>query len=124
MICVDTNIWIETQRSPALLQQLRSLLRRGEVLLPVVVRVELLAGSGRPQRVERDLEALSPVEPGHSAWAQIEQWARAGAAAGQHFGMSDLIIAALAAERDAAVWTREEDFTRMAALGWIKLHVV
>lgn len=101
---------------------LRNLLRRREVLLPVVVRIELLAASRRRERSVPDLEALRPVEPDHEAWARVESWARAGAAAGQRFGIPDLVIAALAAERDAAVWTLDEDFTRMAALGWVRLH--
>jgi predicted nucleic acid-binding protein len=45
-----------------------------------------------------------------------------GADRGQRFGVGDLPIAALAAERNALVWSLDADFERMARLKPVQLY--
>lgn len=125
MVCVDTSVWIAAQRGAdeAALSSLEHLLDRSEVLLAVVVRVELLAGARRQdwQRWMASLNALKLALPQRATWARIEHWLPSATAAGLRFSMADLLIAALAAEAGARVWSLDLAFERMAGLGWIRL---
>jgi predicted nucleic acid-binding protein len=62
-------------------------------------------------------------DPG-STWRRIEGWLGAIKNAGDWFGVSDLLIAGIAAEHGAAIWSLDSDFTRMANLKFISLHRV
>ena len=44
--------------------------------------------------------------------------------AGRRFGVADLLIAAVAAENRLAIWSRDRDFTELAALGFVLVHEV
>ncbi len=87
------------------------------------MKVELLAGTraGDVGRLQRTLWALPPFVPSNDTWSLIEEWALRAAARGQRFGLGDLLIGALAAERGGAVWSLDGDFERMARLRWLKL---
>lgn len=125
MICVDTSVWVAAQcgRDPVIQDELQTQLDAGEVVLPVVVRIELLAGTAprQQQRLARDLSALPLATPNLQTWRQMEAWIQDAANAGRRFGFADLLIAALAAERDARVWSLDHAFAAMAELGWIRL---
>lgn len=123
MIAVDTSVWIVFFRGkdPAVTARLQDLLRRDAVVLPVPVRIELLGGLGRQDRarLKKLLDAVPPVRPTAETWTLIETWVERAWASGDHFGMGDLLIAALAAEGKHALWSLDGDFARMAALGFI-----
>ena len=53
----------------------------------------------------------------------MERWAIAGAAAGQRFGVGDLLVAAIASQNDCAIWSLDDDFVRMSRLGFVTLAV-
>lgn len=126
MICVDTSVWIAAQRGhdPGSRLELHRLLQLDQVMMPVVVRLELLTGAPRArlQRWMEDLDALPAVLPAVPTWRRLEQWVTAAPAAQRRFGIPDLLIAALAAERDAAIWSLDRAFTEMADLGWVSLY--
>lgn len=125
MVVVDTSVWIAAFREPhgATGASLRQLLDDDAVGLPAPVRIELLAGTGRRDhdRMLSNLSALPRLVPSRPTWSVIEGWTIEAAHAGERFGMVDLLIAALAAEERAHLWSLDRAFTRMAARGWIKL---
>ncbi|MEK6608159.1 MAG: PIN domain-containing protein [Myxococcota bacterium] len=126
MIVVDSSVWVASFRSPdsALGDALRRALRGDHVLLAAPVRIEILAGASRRDLppLRRVLDALPSIFPTEATWGRIERFVERAAAKGQRFGVADLLIGGLAAERDVAVWSLDLDFRRMAGLGFVKLH--
>jgi predicted nucleic acid-binding protein len=127
MIVVDTSVWIDyfRSRAGATIDHLHSLLDADEVALAAPVRIELLSGVRRGEvgRLKRVLSALPRWLPTDATWTTMELWAERAGARGQRFGMGDLLVAALTAERGAAVWSLDADFGRMMRLGFVRLHV-
>lgn len=126
MIVVDTSVWIAAQRGrdPITLKYLRELIAADEVALALPVRAELRAGTSavdRP-RLLRGLSGLPVARPTDETWCTVESWIDAAAAKGQTFSQTDLLIAALAHELGALVWTLDQDFERLAALGYVRLY--
>lgn len=125
MILVDTSVWVAALRSAesAEAARLRGLLDEDQVALAAPVRIELLSGASRRDlpRLRRVLSALPTWYPVRSTWALAESWIEPATKRGQRFGFADLLIGALAAEKQAEVWSRDGDFARLARLGLIEL---
>ena len=126
MIVVDTSVWVAVLRSAtapeaALLAQL---IDANTVVLPLPVRLELLAGAPAKDRgaLRKRLLALDVAWPTDDTWALVERWVESAADRGQHFGVGDLLIAALAHERGALVWSLDGDFERLARLKLVQLY--
>lgn len=127
MIAVDTSVWIDffRGRSPAA-EKLSGLLDRDEVALPIPVKIEILSGAKKSeaQLLERVLSALPVLYPTEPLWKLLAKWVTAGAAAGQRFGVGDLLVAGLAVEHDCSLWSLDSEFARMASLRMVTLAVV
>lgn len=123
MILVDTSVWVAAQRNPrgVAALTLNGFIEADEALLAQPVRLELLAGvAARDRRAFRQgLGALPVAAPTEGTWALIESWIEPAADAGHRFGVTDLLVAALAAERGALVWSLDSDFGRMETLKFI-----
>lgn len=126
MVVVDTSVWVAVLRSRAAPEAsvLEALLDADDVILAVPVRLELLLGAPARERarLRRTLSALPVAFPTDETWTLMEGWAEGAADAGQRFGAGDLLIAALASERDALVWSLDSDFERMARLKFVSLY--
>ena len=126
MIFVDTSVWIAAQRNPSSgeAERLRSLLDADVVEVALPVRLELLAGVARKSRrtFQRLFSALPVSYHTHDTWRRVSGWVVDAADAGHRFTMTDLLVAALAHERGALVWSIDSDFVQMEKLGFVRLH--
>jgi predicted nucleic acid-binding protein len=126
VIVVDTSVWVAALRgakqSPA--GTLNGLLDADDVVLPLPVRLELFAGAARAQRaaLRRALTALPVAAPNDHTWERVEGWIEYAADRGQRFALTDLLIAAIADDLGALVWSLDADFKRMEALKLVRLY--
>jgi predicted nucleic acid-binding protein len=120
VIVVDTSVWVAARRhtAGAISTTLAGLLDADEVALALPVRLELWAGTARADRraFRRAFSALPLLVPTDETWKPLEQWIARAADAGERFAFTDLLIARLADEVGALVWSLDRDFERMAAL--------
>ena len=70
----------------------------------------------------RALTALPIVIPTEDTWRVVEGWIAPAADRGHRFAVTDLLVAALAHEVDALVWSLDSDFERMEELGLAKRY--
>ena len=126
MIVVDTSVWVTAlrQSDSQAARTLRALLDADEVALPLPVRVELLSGVSAGDRagLTRALRGLPVIVADEDVWAQIERWTLAAAAAGNRFGVTDLLIAAAAHAVGGPLWSEDDAFARMEGLGMIERY--
>jgi predicted nucleic acid-binding protein len=126
VIVVDTSVWVAAVREPtaAVAVTLRQLIDADEVSLALPVRLELMAGVARKDRIafRRALSALPVVVPSEETWRMIEGWIAPAADAGHRFAVTDLLVAGLAHDIGALVWSLDSDFDRMETLGLVRLY--
>lgn len=127
MIVVDTSVWVDAIRCPKGITQstLKQLIDADEVGLALPVRIELMAGIARKDRraFGRALSGLPVLIPTEETWRLIESWVTPAADKGQRFAVTDLLIAGLANESGALVWSLDEDFDRLEELGLVQTYV-
>ena len=126
MIVVDTSIWIDAHRQPAgrTARGLAALIDADEVALALPVRIELTAGVARRDRsaLVRALAALPVLRPSDETWNWIEWRVPLAADKGYRFGVSDWLVAALAHEIAAPVWSADKDFIALERLKFVTRH--
>ena len=126
MILADTSVWIEVRRRPEApaAAAFRALVDSDDLLLALPVRLELLAGvSVRDRKAfTRALTGLPIVFPTDETWHIVQGWVPAAADKGHRFALTDLLIAALAHQADALIWSLDEDFARMESLGMARRY--
>jgi predicted nucleic acid-binding protein len=94
------------------------------VALALPVRLELWAGIAKSdrRRFVRAFSALPVLVPTEETWQPLGDWIARAADAGQRFAMTDLIIARLADEIGALVWSLDSDFERLARLKFVRMY--
>ena len=126
MIAVDTSVWVAAQRHPAgdMARTLLSLLDADEVALALPVRLELWAGIAKADRrgFARAFSALPVLIPTEQTWQPLADWIVRAAEAGQRFASTDLLIARLADEIGALVWSLDSEFARLARLKFVRMY--
>ena len=126
MIVVDTSVWVEASRARGAKARaaLQSLIDADEVALALPVRLELAAGLARKDRGPflRALSALPLLVPTEDTWQLVESWIAPAADRGQRFSVTDLLIAGLTHEIGALVWSLDDDFERLARLGYVQVY--
>jgi predicted nucleic acid-binding protein len=126
VIVVDTSVWVSAFRQAASREAplLAALLDADQVLLAVPVRTELIGGARTADRsrLRKLLTALPLVYPTDETWTTMDGWADRARDRGERFGVGDLLIAALARESGALVWSLDADFDRMERIGFIDLY--
>jgi predicted nucleic acid-binding protein len=122
LLFVDTSVWVNffRGREPEV-RRLSDFLDEGRVALAAPVRVELLSGASKNdfRRLQRTLSALPVFFPSEATFRLIETWLERAVAGGERFGAVDLLIAAIAQEREGRLWSLDADFKRMARLGFV-----
>ncbi len=125
MIVVDTSVWVAARRHPAgdVAKTLRGRLDADEVALALPVRLELWAGTAKADRraFRRAFSALPLLVPSEETWRPLDEWIVRAADAGERFAVTDLLIARLADEIGALVWSIDKDFERMGRLKLLQL---
>jgi predicted nucleic acid-binding protein len=120
VIVVDTSVWVAARRNPGgeVFTTLQGLLDAGEVALALPVRLELWAGTAKADRraFRRAFSALPLLVPTEETWKPLDEWIARAADAGERFAVTDLLIARLADEIGALLWSLDRDFERMAHL--------
>lgn len=126
MVVVDTSVWVAVLRSATAPEAplLAQLLDADAVIMPLPARIELIAGVPARARaaLRRRLSAVAVAHPTEETWSMVERWVETAADKGHRFGVGDLLIAALAAERHALVWSLDRDFERMARLKLVQVY--
>ena len=122
MIVVDTSVWVAALRSRRdEARVLEMLIDEDEVLLATPVKIELLSGTSPKDRraLRAGLSALPLAYPTDDTWRLMESWTDRAVKKGDAFGLGDLLIAAIAHEAGALVWSLDDAFRRME-----RLHLV
>jgi predicted nucleic acid-binding protein len=127
LILVDTSVWIDFfSHSPGLAGgELRRMIEEVEPFaITGVVVAEILQGIRRDvHRVERFLSLWDMLEPrGFSTYREASAISREARSKGVSLTTIDTLIAAIALEHNASLFTLDEDFSRIARITSLRLY--
>jgi predicted nucleic acid-binding protein len=127
LILVDTSVWIDFfSSSPGRAgDELRRLIDEVEPFaLTGVVVTEVLQGLTRDvNRIERYLSLWEMIEPrGFSTYREASAISRLARSRGISLTTIDTLIAAIALEHRASVFSLDKDFSRVARITALRLH--
>jgi predicted nucleic acid-binding protein len=127
LILVDTSVWIDFfSISPGGAgDELRRLIDEAEPFaLTGVIVTEILQGLKRDiQRIERFLSMWEMLEPrGFSTYREASAISRLARSKGISLTTIDTLIAAIALEHDASLFSLDKDFSRIARLTPLGLY--
>jgi hypothetical protein len=127
LILVDTSVWIDflSSRPGSAGQELRRLIEEGvAVAVTGVVVTEILQGLKRDvKRIENYLSLFDLVEAsGFETYQNAAALFRSARSQGVSLTTTDVLIATIAVENGAAVFSLDRDFVRMAHIVGLQLH--
>ncbi len=127
MILVDTSVWIDFfSSSPGLAgHQLRRMILEAEPFaMTGVIVAEVLQGLKRDiPRIERYLSQWEMLEPGgFFTYREAAAISRLARARGISLSTIDTLIAAIAMEKGASLFSLDKDFSRIARITSLRLH--
>jgi len=127
LILVDTSVWIDFfSSSPGRAgRELRRMIHEVEPFaLTGVVVTEVLQGLTRDvNRIERYLSMWELLEPtGFSTYREASAISRLARARGISLTTIDTLIAAIALEHQASLFSLDKDFSRVARISALRLH--
>lgn len=128
MILVDSSVWIDflsSSPSPAGAELRRMIHEAEPFALAGVVVTEVLQGLKRDvSRIQHYLSQWDMLEPsGFSTYREAAVLFRAARAKGIAVTTIDVLIAAIALEHSATVFTLDKDFSRIAGIVRLPLYV-
>ena len=129
MILVDSSVWIDffgSSPGRAGTELRRMIVDAEPFALTGVVVTEILQGLTRDaSRIERYLSQWEMVEPtGFRTYREAATIFRQGRAKGVTLTTIDAVIAAIALEHGASLFTLDKDFFRIARITGLSLHSV
>jgi len=129
LILVDTSVWIDyfSSSAGAAGRELRRMIADDEPFaLSGVVLVEILQGLTRDvARIERYLAQWDLLEPrGFPTYRRAADIFRLARSRGITLTTVDTLIASIALEHGASVFTLDKDFSRIARLTHLVLHTL
>ena len=129
MILIDTSVWIDffSSRPSRAGSELRRMIADAEPFaLAGVVVAEILQGLTRDvARIERYLSMWQFLEPvGFSTYREAAAIFRLARSRGVSLSTIDTLIAAIALDHGAALFTLDRDFNRIARLTGLSLYPV
>jgi predicted nucleic acid-binding protein len=127
LILVDTSVWIDFLRSPPGRSgaELKRMIEEVEpIALTGVVVSEILQGLTRDvNRVERYLSSWDMLEPRRfSTYREAAAISRLARSRGISLTTTDALIAAVALEHRASLFSSDKDFSRVARITALRLH--
>ena len=127
MILVDTSVWIDFfNRSPGPAgSELRRMIEEAEPFaLTGVIVTEILQGlCQEAHRIEGYLSLWEMLEPrGFFTYQEAAAISRLGRSRGIRLTTIDTLIAAVALERDAILFSLDKDFSQIARLTPLRLY--
>jgi predicted nucleic acid-binding protein len=128
LILVDTSVWIDflgSSPSPAGAELRRMIADAEPFALSGIVITEILQGLKRDvSRIEHYLSQWQMLEPtGFPTYHEAASIFRAARAKGVTVTTTDALIAAIASEHRATLFTLDKDFARIAGVVQLPLHV-
>ena len=119
LVLVDTSVWVRFFREATSLESrvLDGLLAVGPVATCPPIRTETISGAPTKREYERLrqlFDALTNLELPAGVWRTVEASRFGLARQGIQASVVDVLIAVTAHAHRAALWTLDEDFTRIA----------
>ncbi|MBV6494674.1 MAG: tRNA(fMet)-specific endonuclease VapC [Turneriella sp.] len=126
MVFIDTSVWIDFFRPKphACKNEVIRLLDDDNVALAYPVFAELLIGANKTDaaRLVPLLQALPQHYPSQKSCEMITEMIHIARQKGYTFAFADLLIAALAREAKATIWSFDSDFQFMEKLNLVRLY--
>lgn len=129
MILVDSSVWIDFLSSspgPAGAELRRMISDAEPFAIAGIICTEVLQGLSRNvSQIERDLQQWEMLEPrGFDTYREAAAIFRSARAKGIALATTDALLAAIALENNASVFTLDKDFGQIARITGLPLYSV